>query len=74
MQHSVAIKARQSQALRRVVIEPPQPLGIAQAVNLAKPIDIAKLANLTNCKIVPVIVNPDGTKTGIVPFFLALAS
>jgi hypothetical protein len=39
--------------------QPPQPLGITQAANLAKPVDIAELANLTNCKKVPAIVNPN---------------
>jgi hypothetical protein len=40
--------------------EPPYPLGIAQAANSAKPIDIAEFANLANCKIPPRIVNPNG--------------
>lgn len=53
--------------------EPPQPLGIAQAVNLAKPIDIANLANLTNCKIERVIVNPNGIGSAVPGFSLWLA-
>jgi hypothetical protein len=48
-------------------MQPPQPLGIAQTINLAKPIKIAELANLTNCKIGRVIVNANGTKVRILP-------
>jgi hypothetical protein len=54
------------------LVELPQLLGIAQAVNLAKPIDIAELANSTNCKRVNQIVNADNARVKLIPFSLIL--
>jgi hypothetical protein len=53
------------------LVEPPYPLGIAQAANSAKPIDIAEFANLANCKIPPRIVNPNGG-CNLTCFFVSL--
>jgi hypothetical protein len=44
-------------------------LGVAQAVNSAKPVDIAELANSANCKTVLGIVNPNGSEERSRPFF-----
>jgi hypothetical protein len=68
MQHSLA-KNPTERAGRPGLVEPPQHLDIAQAVNLAKPVDIAEFANLTNCKMPPRIVNPNGRATQLVWFF-----
>src|SRR5262249_49430719 len=50
------------------LVEPPQFLGIAQAIKFTKPVEIAEFAKLPNCKIGRGNVNPNESAAQSLPF------